>query len=307
MNGTVYVGGGYTIVYSRSRDAARLYSFRPGEDRTWKVMDTPTYYYALAELNTQLLLVGGYEYPSHETTNKIFTLRDGQFVETLPPMREKRSSPSAVSNGSVLAVAGGRGTTTSLDSVEVLIDGVWVMAPSLPRAGYGMKSALCGDQWYLMHESGRVFHTSLPSLLSSEGQSPWEIHPNSPKMHSAAAFFGGHLLSIGGEESLIDKEALIGPPLTPTRDIHVFSSISQSWEHVVDLPVPLSHSSAIVLSTGELVVVGGSYYSLIYDRQVFCATIKGLCKKYICILALILCNVVPGTCVNCALLHSLPQ
>ena len=127
MHGTVYVGGGYTVFDRGWRHDARLYSFRPRVDKTWRVIDTPTFWYALAELNTRLLLVGGREYPSHETTNKIFTLRDGQFVETLPPMREKRSSPSAVSNGSILAVAGGVGTISSLDSVEVFRDGVWGM------------------------------------------------------------------------------------------------------------------------------------------------------------------------------------
>ena len=282
MNGTVYVGGGYTVLsfsWSVYRDDARLYSFRPGVDRTWTIMDTPTFYYSLTEHDSQLLLVDGCMYPSREITNKIFTLRDGQFVETLPPMREKRHSPSAVSNGSILAVAGGVGPTSTMDSVEVFRDSVWATVPSLPTVGYDTKSALCGDHWYLMNKNGMVFHTSLHSLLSSEGQSPWEIHPNSPKMHSAAAFFGGHLLSIGGEESLID------PSLT--RDIHAFSSISQSWVHVADLPVPLSGSSAIVLSTGELVVVGGRRFSSIYmySGQVLCATIKGLCKKYICILA----------------------
>ena len=300
VNGTVYVGGGYTVFSGSWRDAARLYSFRPGVDRTWRVMDTPTFWYALAELNTQLLLVGGCEYPSHETTNKIFTLRDGQFVETLPPMREKRSSPYAVGNGSILAVAGGLGTSLSiLNSVEVLIDAVWVTAPSLPTVGHNMKSALCGDQWYLMHEDGRVFHTSLYSLLSSEGQSPWKIHPTSQNVYSAAAaFFSGHLLSIGGWKTFSSVVA--------TRDIYAFSSISQSWEHVADLTVPLKNSSAIVLSTGELVVVGGVSRPLICSHQVLCATIKGLCKKY-GIIYVFLMNVVPGTCINCALSHSLPQ
>ena len=280
VNGTVYVGGGVTG--GSMRDAARLYSFRPRGDRTWRVTDTPTFWYALAELNTRLLLVGGCEYLSFETTNKIFTLRDGQFVETLPPMREKRYSPSAVS-GSILAVAGGRGITKFLDSVEVFRDGVWVTAPSLPTVGGYMKSVFCGDQWYLMHKSGSVFHTSLHSLLSSESQSPWEIHPTSQNECSAAAFLGGRLLSIGGEKFLSSLVATRDSSLVATRDIHAFSSISQSWEHVADLPVPLSMSSAIVLSTGELVVVGRSRYPvdpLNYGHQVLCATIKGLCKKY---------------------------
>ena len=93
MNGAVIVGGGRTtgaLMTVPPRDEARLYSFRPGVDSAWTVINTPTYLYALTEHDSQLLLVGGDEYPSGLLTNKVFTLRDGEFVETLPPMREKR-------------------------------------------------------------------------------------------------------------------------------------------------------------------------------------------------------------------------
>ena len=170
MNGTVFVGGG--LAGGIDRDGARLYSFRPGVDSTWTVTDTPTRRYALIEHESQLLLVGGEEYPSGETTNKVFSLRDGEFVETLPPMREKRSRLSAVSSGSELVVAGGCEISGVLSSVEVLRDGRWTTGPSLPTAGGNMKSALHGDMWYLIQYNGKVFCTSLHSLLSKEDQSP---------------------------------------------------------------------------------------------------------------------------------------
>ena len=166
MNGTVFVGGGYTS--GTDRDEARLYSFRPGVDSAWTVTDTPTYRYALIEHESQLLLVGGYEHPSGQLTNKVFTLRDGEFVETLPPMREKRSKPSVVSSGSELVVAGGVGTSGELSSVEVFRDGRWTTGPSLPTAGSYMTSALHGDLWYLIRQYGKVFCTSIHSLLSKE-------------------------------------------------------------------------------------------------------------------------------------------
>ena len=262
MNGTVFVGGGYT---SRTdRDDARLYSFRPGVDSTWTMTDTPTQRYALIEHESQLLLVGGYEHPSKEKTNKVFTLRDGEFVETLPPMREKRSRPSAVSSGSELVVAGGWVASGELSSVEVFRDGRWTTGPSLPTAGSDMKSALHGDMWYLIQQNGKVFCTSLHSLLSKEDQSPWETLPDTPNKYSAAAFFGGHLLSIGGWEYPRSTSA-----------IHAFSTSSQSWEHVADLPVPLSESAAVVSPTGELIVVGGEDRKGSSSDKVFRAFIKG--------------------------------
>ncbi len=150
LNGTLYIGGGTTISPGFRADAA-LYSFKPGVDSTWTVTHTPTYCYTLVVHDSELLLVGGREYSTDEVTNKVFTMRDGQFVETLPPMKERRSSPSAVSSGSVLVVAGGwDGASGVISSVEVFKDGQWTTAPSLPSAGSHMKSALHGDQWYLI-------------------------------------------------------------------------------------------------------------------------------------------------------------
>ena len=266
MNGTVFVGGGLTT--GSLRDAARLYSLLPGVDSTWTVMDTPTYWYALIEHDSQLLLVGGCDYLSQEVTNKIFTLKDGEFVETLPPMREKRHSPSVVSSESVLVVAGGGhgGTSEWLSSVEVFKDGRWMKArSSLPTAGSWMKSALHGDQWYLFQQNGNVLKTCIHSLLSEEGQSPWEILTDAPNVYSASAYFSDHLLSIGG-----------GDGLTPTSAIHAFSSTSKSWEHVADLPLPLNAMTTAVSQAGKLIVVGGEDKKGKKMGEVFLVFLKGL-------------------------------
>ena len=247
------------------RQAARLYSFRPGVDNTWTVADTPTYHYALVEHDSQLLLVGGQGFPSEEITNKIFTLINGEFIEKLPHMRVNRQRPCAVSNGSILVVAGGH----RLSSVEVLLNGQWVTAPSLPKEFsplFVSTSTLCKDRWYLFYPfDAEIFHVCLHSLLSKEDQSPWEPLLNAPKQYSTVAFWGDHLLSIGGG---------FGPLVSA---IYAFLSHSQSWEHVADLPVPLSETSAVELSTRELIVAGGEVKRGPPSNRVFRGHLKGLC------------------------------
>ena len=265
VNGAVIVGGGLTtdtLMAVPQRDDARLYSFRPGVDSTWTVSDTPTLRYALTEYDSQLLLVGGQEYPSGQFTNKVFTLRNGEFVETLPPMREKRSRSSSVSSESILVVAGGFGTSeVGLSSVEVFKDGQWMTAQSVPTVGY-IASAHHGDMWYLMNSYGYVFCISIHSLLSKEHQSPWGRLASAPYYCSAIAFFGGRLLSIGGG-------------ITPTSSIYALSTSSQSWEHVADLSVPLRESGAGVSHTEELIVVGGKDKEGRISDRVFRAVFKG--------------------------------
>ena len=262
LDRTVYVGGGVTS--GTWRDHAGLYFLMPGVDSSWTTVYTPTYCYALTEHDSELLLVGGFEYPSEEVTNRIFTLVDGEFVEALPPMGEKRSSPSAFSSGSALVVAGGSGTSGVLSSVEVFKDGQWMAASSLPAAGEDMKAALSGDQCYLLQLSGRVFCVSLLALVSEKGLSAWVPLPTTPNRDSAAAFFGGHLLSIGGGECPIISSA-----------IFAFIPDSQLWAYVDELPVPLMNSSAAVLPTGELIVIGGDDRDWNRSSKVFHASVKG--------------------------------
>ena len=266
MKGTVYCGGGVTS--GSFGDDARLYSYRPGVDTKWTVIDTPTYHYALTEYDSQLLLVGGEEFPADEVTNKIFTLRDGEFVEMLLPMREKRHSACAVSWESALFVAGGEDAFGELStSVEVFKDGVWMTAPSLPTAGSNMKSTLHGDQWFLINGLTKaIFQVSLQNLITST-KSPWTTQTQlaALNVHSAFTFFSGYFLSIGG-----------GWHHSTTSSIHAFSSISQSWELVDDLPVPLSNLSAAILPTGELVIVGGYDQNELSSDRVYLASVKGL-------------------------------
>ncbi len=230
---------------------AALYSFKSAGDRfTWTVTNTPTAYYTLVVHDSELLLVGGRECSTEETTNKVFTMRDGQFVEILPPMEESRESPSAVSSGSALVVAGGCDASNDLSSVEVFKDGQWTTAPSLPKAGSYMQSALHDDQWYLITYQGKVFCVSLLSLISGgDGdQSPWKTSTLDAPIAAAFCFFGSHLLSIGGWRHS-----------NPTTAIYAFSSSTRSWVHVADLPrQSLGLPTAVVMSSEQLIVISGA-------------------------------------------------
>ena len=257
LDGTLHVGV--------SRDSARLYSCIPGGDGSWTATDTPTYYYALTTYDSHLLLVGGIEYSSKQITNNFYTMIDGEFKELLPPMKEKRSSSSSVSSGSVLAVAGGF-DGSGLSSVELYNNGQWTSGQSIPDARWNMKSVFHGDKWILVGGLEQVtkvlYCVSLQSLVSGTEQSPWETLPNVPFPHSAAAVFGDRIFSIGGENYF-----------NPTSSIHAYSPDTQSWIHVVDLPKPLLRTCAIVLPSGELLVLGGMK-TVFLSKQVFRAFIK---------------------------------
>ena len=257
LDGTLHVGGG--ITKGSLIDDARLYSCKPGGDGSWTATDTPTYYYALTTYDSHLLLVGGREYPSEQVTNKIHTMIDGKFKELLPPMKEKRYSSSAVSSGSVLAVAGGCDGSWEFSSVEVYNNGQWTSGQCLPDACRDMKSVFHGDKWILIGGT-KVYCVSLQSLVAGTEQSPWETLPDVPYPLSATAVFGGRILSIGASH------------FNPTSSIYAYSPGTQSWTPVGYLSKPLQSTCAIVVPSEELIVLGGKKGSS--SNQVFRAFIK---------------------------------
>ena len=252
----LYVGGGW--ISGSYRDAARLYIYTPTTD-TWSEIKTPIYWFALITYHSQLVLVCGREYVGEGSvgpvTNKLWTLTGhDQWRETLPPMTTKRYSASAVEFADNILVAGGYDDEKeSIDIVEVYNGHRWTKAHCLPKPSYYMKSTLFNGHWYLMGGEGQgkeVYYASLDSLVascqSSEKPLPsvWKRFPDVPHEYSSTAVFGNRLIAVGG-----------GSP--PSSSIHAYSSHTQSWVHVGDMPVGLCYTCTAVLPTGELMVIGG--------------------------------------------------
>ena len=254
----LYVGGGWTS--GSERDKARLYIHTPATD-TWSHINTPVYYFALITYYSQLVLVGGREFVSEysiggRVTNKLWTLTEhDQLGEALPSMKTKRHSASAVEFADNILVAGGEDNKRrSINVVEVYNGHHWAEAQCLPKPCYDMKSAVLNGHWYLMGGEGQgeeeVYYASLDSLVASYQPSEkplpsvWKRLPDVPHDRSSIAVFGNRLIAIGGYPS-------------PSSSIHAYSSHTQSWVHVGDMPVKLFSTCTAVLPTGDLMVVGG--------------------------------------------------
>ena len=262
LNGTVYIGGGTAT--GNERDDARLYSFRHGVDNTWKIIDTPTYHYALAIYQSQLLLVGGRSYSSKKLTNKILTLKDGSFVKLLPPMKEERCSAHAVGSNSLLAVAGGGGVSGVLSSVEVLRNHKWAVATSLPSEEDIFESAFHDDEWYLVYQTGKIWHVSLEDLVYSVYPCEWELLPDIPENNSIITFLGDLLLSISDGDS------------SASSIVHAYSSSYQTWKYVTHLSAPICITNTAVLPTGELMVIGCENEEDIETDKIASASLYGM-------------------------------
>ena len=248
----VYIGG---AMYPGLSSRLLIYDFSKD---SWDKLDTPTYLYALTTYHSQLVLVGGVDPDTKKATNQLWILDEQHhWTQPFPPMTTKRYQASAVSEDDHLIVAGGYSDAGALDEVVVYDGHQWRRVQPLPRACSWMKSAVLRGNWYLAgrmeqnNEQGYViYHTSLDSLIASPekaGQmSVWKKLPDAPLKWSAVAVSRNQLITVGGGDNY-------------SSAIHAYSTTTNSWVHVGDLPDACYSPNSLVLPTGELVVVGTKF------------------------------------------------
>ena len=207
---------------------------------------------------------------SPSLTNKLFSLRSTSplWEEALPPLPKSCRSPSAVNFQHYLIVAcGSEDEGRQLDIVQVFDGEQWSIAPGPPMTCYDIKSAVLDGVWYLtgsQQDEQTVYCTRFDLLIASclsefSEESPWKSFPAVPYEFCSLAVFGNRLVAIGGEER---------DTSTPTRSIHAYSPNTDLWIHVANLYVGLYSTCAIVLPSGELMIIGGMCRSQVYKASI---------------------------------------
>jgi N-acetylneuraminic acid mutarotase len=183
-------------------------------------------------------------------------------------MPTARYFPGVLSLQSALVVAGGD-TSTYSDIVEIFKPDTsqWYRTDPLPTACSNISLVAIGNTCYALggyNDSclNQALYASVDDLLgnavpanqtthsgSSDTQSAWKTLPNTPTYRPAAAVLAGNLLAIGGNGTSgggADKKA-----------VYMYSPSTNSWIYISDLPAPRSRTTAAILSSTEILVIGG--------------------------------------------------
>ena len=255
IDGTVYVGGGYT---DRDGDDHRVmaYSIR---SRQWHSL--PPYSatrFAMTTIDRKLVLVGGLENNSASSKLGEWHFIDKQWTHPFPSMLKPHSEPSATSYKHYLVVAGGGYQGDCLQDIEILdmCDMQWSNGPCTPIPWRRMKSITIGDTWYLMGGycndvgfSPDVYSVSLESLASQEmpESGAWKKLPSLNCTSSSPLTTGGTLLAVGGVEMESNK-------LMST--IQCYMAETNAWIPAAKLPQAVSNCNCII-TLNEIYVMGG--------------------------------------------------
>ena len=270
LNGKVYVGGGDALTVAE-RTSVMVYDLL---NDSWSVLPRYNrYWFAMAVLKGQLVLVGGQDVRTGKVTNSLGAWDknlQGWRTHAFPPMRTACHSPSVASyNDQWLVVAGGQGdgpqlhrytTFTGVDALNSHSN-LWYICAPLPQPAYKMTAVVLDNSLVLLGGADyncyfeKVFRVCLDELISQAVPnpifdasaplvpSPWQILPDTPFNCSTALALNGCLFAVGGGWS---------------SAIHLYQPSSLKWVQAGELPTNRSQCCACTVpTTGEVFVAGG--------------------------------------------------
>ena len=270
----VYCGGGTTDGDDEESEYI-VYSYNLTQDKWTTLPPLPVRIFGLGHVLGKLVSVGGKKKVDDRVTDEIYSYDEQvqKWKQNIPPMPTARFAASVLSLGSALIVAGGRNTPSSFtDTVEVFHAGAlqWYRTDPLPVAcssvslvgTHGTCYALGGYK-YLSRLNQVLYasfddllgHTVISSQTTNSGrqndrrtQSAWKSLPNLANNQPAAGVLAGCVLAVGGKKPSSGANA---------REVYMFLSGSNSWIYFSDLPVSQFGSAVVVLSSTEILVIGG--------------------------------------------------
>ena len=204
----------------------------------------------LAIIDSELTTVGGRDGAGR--TNKLFTLRQGKWVEVYPPMNTARYRPAVVStsDGDYLIAIGGFGSygsmTATVEQFQVK-SRRWYTLTDLPQPLHRPSATICGDQLHVIGNDRKGYSCSLQSLPSNDRPitSPLTLSWKPlPVKLSTAATLCGQLVLIGG-----------GQGLSTVNSIHQL--VERQWVKIGSMTSVRQWCLAVSLSPDRILIVGG--------------------------------------------------
>ena len=272
VSNKVYCTSGGGVTRAKGYENA-IFCYDPLQDEWTTLSPLPVKYthFGLGQANGELVAIGGWKIDNNTRADEVYCY-DEQSQQWKPlnlHMPVARNYPGVLSLQSTILVAGG----FSLNSVDFLKTNKsqWYKTDSLPNDCCNISLVAVDDKCYVIGGYSEPYHLSQALYASidelyanavpanqtnssnrSVTQSAWKVLPNTPTYQPAAAVLADNLFAIGGKATSKWKQ---GSP--NKREIYMYSHFTNSWVHVSDLPAPRSYVAVAVLSSTEILVIGG--------------------------------------------------
>ena len=199
------------FAYFTSYGSNSVYSYKLSTEKWEELPPSPYRDSGLVIIDGELTSVGGLDGYHGTYTNKIFTLRQGRWVEHYPPMNTERSETAVVStsNGNYVVIGGyvGWGVWTATVELFHVRSRRWYELTNLPWPLIRPSATICDNQIHVIGHDGTGYSCSLQAVLSSDQPITsqlisniltWTPLPQLPVKWSTAATLCGLLVTVGG-------------------------------------------------------------------------------------------------------------
>ena len=239
--------------YFTPRGSNSVYQYECSTEKWEELPSCPCQYSGLVIIDRELTAVGGRDVLHR--TNKLYTLRQGKWVEKYPPMNTARSDTAVVStsDGKYLIVIGGcevGGRWTATVELFQVKSRRWHKLTHLPEPLRYPSATICGDQLNVIGDDPNGYSCSLAALPSSDQPitSPltlsWKPLPPLPVQYSTAATLCGQLVLIGGSRHTSSVNSI--HQLVDGQWVEIGSMISEQYYCLVASSSP-----------DKIIIVGG--------------------------------------------------
>ena len=225
-----------------------VYRYQLSTEKWEKLPPSPYCDSGLVIIDGELTAVGGQD--GYRYTNKLFTLRQGQWVEHYPPMNTALSKTSVVStsDGKYILVIGesvGGGRWTARVELFHVRSRRWYELTNLPQALTLPSATICDNELHVIGHDDTGYSCSLQALLSSDqpitSQSisnilTWKRLLQLPVEWSTAATLCGQLVTVGGERGGSRVNSI--HQLLDGQWVKIGSMSSDRWLCLVVTPSP---------------------------------------------------------------------
>ena len=230
-----------------------LYQYKYSTEKWSDFPPCPYHNSGLAIIDSELTTMGGSGDRSRPT-NKLFTIRQGKWVEKYPPMNIARSNTAVVStsDGDYFIVIGGHDGYRWTATVELfqVKSRRWHKLTDLPQPLSIPSATICGDQLNVIGRDDNGYLCSLQALPSSDRPitSPltlsWKPLPRLPVIGSTAATLCGQLVIIGGVQGR-----------SPVNSIHQL--VDREWVRIGSMAGDRYRCLVASPSPHRIIIVGG--------------------------------------------------
>ena len=241
--------------YFTPRGSNSVYSYQWSTEKWEELPPCPYRDSGLVIINRQLTAVGGWD--GSRRTNKLFTLRQRQWIEEYPPMNTARSMTTLVSSsdGEYIIVIGGYGGGGGTATVELfqVSSRRWHQLKDLPLPLTFPSATICGNQLHVIGSDGDGYSCSLQALLFSDrpitSQSiphliSWTSLPRLPVIFSTAATLSGQLVITGGMQHFM-----------LVKTIHQL--LDGQWVEIGSMSCGREYCLVVSPSPDKMMIVGG--------------------------------------------------